>query len=375
MITRRLVTRTVPTWDKIPSPLSPGGMGINLPWLNNHSGSQVVNFLGANYNASQIEADLAVLQTIGVTKIRVFATIEAVMDYSGGSFIINTAAANNLDDLLNRAYSHGMSSILVMGDGNSSGAPSNLDGKFRWDLIQIQSGLTAYATAAVTYINRFNYHSNILMWEIANEPYYNQTASPRAIALGITKDQVHTYLKSSYDAVKNTALMLPITEPVGFSDYEEEEQAQYHVFSDIANRRVYVDDCTDIYSMHFFRSSSSQIADFRDPNPYGQIRMKRRWCTELGSLNYIDLTGASHGGLPGNNELVDEQANSKAVRDISRKLFNAGFELVMLWDSASNSGMFTHNADGSHTIKSLPRWVQSQLKTSSRKPALNRRST
>lgn len=339
-------------WDQQNVVYTPGNTGMNLPWLNLHNGSQVVNWLNTAYDAQKVEDDLSDLQAIGIQKIRAWAQMESIFNYKNSTFILNPTYAANLDDFLNRAERHGISVILVMGDGgNEPHAPQDLDGLFRWELIQNGSaGDMVYARAYAAYLNRFKFHPNILMWEIANEPYSNLSFYDRPQTLGITQTQVHAYLLAAYKALKPLAGTIP----VGFSDYEEEQQTKYQLFSSAAKRAALVDDCTDIYSMHIYRLTASQVADFRT------LTAKPKWATELGSYNYNDPTASDH-PLPANGELFQTDANFNSFISISHKLLNSGFTLLMPWSWGDNPGMVKHNADGSHTLYKLPLFLKDQL--------------
>jgi hypothetical protein len=221
---------------------------------------------------------------------------------------------------------------------------------FLWEMIQSRQGRQRYADAHVAYVNRFAPTGNVYCWEIANEPYGNLTWATYPQSLGITKDDVHAYLQTSYEAIKRF-----VVEPVGFSDLQEEEQSKYHVFSDPQFRETYVDDCTDYYSMHIYRSSAAQMGDFRE------LTSKPKYLSEMGHYNYKDNTGEYHAGQPANLELLSERENMGAIIDMSTKALNSGFELVLPWDVSVNPGMFLHHPDGSHTIKALPRWMQNVL--------------
>jgi hypothetical protein len=240
--------------------------------------------------------------------------------------------------------------ILVMGDGNVQDRPQSLDGKFRWELVQSADGREKLAAACAAYVRRFQKHKNVLMWELANEPYGNLTWAAYPQRLHVSRDEAHAYLRAAYQAVKPLT-----TEHVGFSDLHEEEQEKYRLFTDAEFRRRYIDDATDVYSIHIYRGSARQVPDFAG------LTGKPRWCSELGSYNYVDETGAAHAGQPARGELWDERANFEAVTAIAPKLLDSGFEQVLPWAFTANEGMVVHRPDGSHELKSLPRWMQSQL--------------
>lgn len=333
--------------DQIPS-FNSENLGMNLPWLNNHDGTESTNWLNTDYNPEKIEADLAGISSLGVKKIRVFLMLESVMEYDGEKFFWNEKARENLHDFFRRCRSKDLSVITIMSAGHHDGIHESLDGKFRWDLITTQEGLDKYLAAQTLYIDEYKEY-DILMFEIANEPYGELTWSQAAIQLGITKDQVHNFLKQSYDNAKTLTDIY-----VGFSELEEQEQEKYQFFSNPENRKKYADDCTDVYSMHFYRPDASYIYDFSD------LTDKPKWATEIGHLNYYDPEMIVH-PMAGHKELYDEAQNYLAVMDISQKLLDTGFCAIYLWSWGSNPGMVIHNPDGTHTLLKLARWVQEQL--------------
>ena len=354
-----LVGLTIPTgavvdnsnWSEKPVNYTTENLGINLPWLDLHDGGVATNWLNAKYDSKLIDQDLAVIRTMGITKIRSFCPLESVYNFNG-TFVLNEDNARNLDDFLNRADDYGIDVICVMGDGNYEGKPNDLDGKLRWELIQNSEGLQIYKNAYIDYINRFKNHKNILMWETVNEPYGSITWSYRAKELNVTYDQVHVFLLQSYQEIK------PLTGsvPVGISDLEEEEQEKFQIFSNPEKRRLFIDDVTDIYSMHIYRNNASQVADFRF------LTDKPKWVVELGAYNYDDPYAKEH-PIPGLNELFDTEKNYNATIEISRKLSNSGFVLIMPWSFTSNNGMVQHNPDGSHTLLKLAQFMKDQLNT------------
>jgi hypothetical protein len=282
--------------------------------------------------------------------IRVFAPVEAVMAYGGKAFAMDPRRAEHVDQFLAAAGRRGLKVILVMGDGNVGEEPQSLDGKFRWELVQSAGGLKALAAAHVAYFRRFREHEHILMWEVANEPYGNLTWAAYPQKLGVTLDQTHGYLRTIYEALR------PLTKAhVGFSDLHEEQQEKYRLFTRPEFRRRYIDDATDIYALHIYRARPDEVPDF------SQLRGKPKWCSELGSYNYVDETGAGHAGQPARGELWRERENFDAVTAIVPKLLEGGFELVLPWAFTANDGMVVHRRDGSHELKALPRWMQSQL--------------
>lgn len=338
-------------------------LGINLPWLDTHDGKTEVNWLNTKYNSNLIGQDLSVIHAMGITKIRTFGQMESIYNYYNGVFVLNETYAKNLDDFLNTADGYNISVILVMGTGGSEnydGELKDLDGQFHWELIQNPKGLQIYKDAYISYINRFKSHKNILMWEIINEPYGSITWSPYAKILNITQDQAHTYLVQSYQAIKPLAGNVT----VGFSDYEEEEQTQYQLFSNPEKVRTLVDDCTDVYAMHIYRNNASQVANFV------YLTGKPKWVLELGAYNYYEPIAKIH-PIPAYNELFDTDKNYVAVTQISAKLINSNFTLIMPWSFTSNNGMIKHNADGSHTLLKLPLYMQEKLKNQSIKPDID----
>lgn len=326
--------------------------GLNYPWLNNHMGGEYINYLTTNYSTSLVEADLALIASLGITQIRAWAQLESVMDWSGSAYSLDNTYTANLDDFLTRAANHSLQVIVVIGDGKSSGAYANNDGKFRWTFVTSSS---AYLSGLTAYVNHFMTHSNILMWELQNEPYANLTFSTNAIASGVTQSQTHTFLLSCYNTVKS----IVGSAYVGFSDYEEEQQTEYQMFSSAMNRANLIDDCTDVYSLHIYRKDQSQLTfDYRT------LTNKPKWCSEVGSYNYYDPTASTH-PIAAYNELQGDGPNgisgidnSASVRSISAELINADFSLIMPWSISDNNGMILHNSDLSHTVKTLPAWMQ-----------------
>lgn len=341
---------SAPSWDQQPVKYTRDNLGINLPWLNRHDGTEVFNWLNTEYNPKLIEKDLADVQSMGVTKIRSWCQVESVFEFKKDKFVLNDTYAANLDDFLDRAQKHKISVICVMGDGHYEDKPQNLDGRLRWSLLRNPEGLQVYTDAYAAYVNRFKKHKNILMWEINNEPYGSLTWSASAKKLGITQTQVHTYLAESYKAIK------PIAGDtlVGFSDLEEEEQTKYQLFSSEENRKTLVDDATDVYSMHIYRKDPSQVSDFRG------LTDKPKWVVELGSYNYNDPKAIDH-PIAASNELYNSDENFNSVILLSRKLINSGFTLVMPWGFTSNDGMVTHNPDGSHSLLKLALYMKAKL--------------
>jgi len=324
-------------------------LGINYPWVDDHQG-HVQQLWMQDYPAQLVEDDLQTIAALGVRVIRVFAPVEAVMSYGDAGFTMVEARAAGVDRLLEAAARRDMRVILMMGDGNVEQRPENLDGKFRWELVQSETGREQLAAACTEYVRHFRKHDNILMWELANEPYGNLTWAAYPQQLRVSNDETHAYLRAAYQAVK------PLTTAhVGFSDLHEEEQEKYRLFTNAEFRRRYVDDATDVYAIHIYRGSPRQVPDFAG------LTGKPKWCSELGSYNYTDETGVAHAGQPAHGELWDERANFEAVTAIVPKLLDGGFELVLPWAFTANEGMVVHRADGSHELKSLPRWMQSQL--------------
>ncbi len=339
------------TWSTKPVVYTSDNFGINEPWLDLYNGKVAYNdWLNVNYNASIAESDLATIQSLGITKIRSWCQMESVFNYKNNQFVLNPRYASNLDDFLNRAEKHHISVICVMGDGHYEGEPQDLDGQLHWKLIQNPAGLAVYMNAYTAYVNRFKRHHNILMWETMNEPYGALTWSESTKQAGVTQEQIHTFLKAAYNTIKP----LVGTTPVGFSDYEEEQQPQYQLFSSPAKRKALIDDCTDVYSMHIYRANASQVADFRS------LTGKPKWVVELGSYNYDDPKPTEH-PLPAHNELYDTDKNFDAVVQISQKLLNSGVSLVMPWAFTSNDGVVKHNPDGTYTLLKLPLFIQDQL--------------
>ncbi len=332
------------------SKFNSNNLGINLPWLDLGDGTQVLNWLNTNYNGALIEEDIQFVSKMGITQIRSFCQMESVFNYTDGKFILNDEYAANLDNFLDTAENHGLKVICVMGNGNHDGNPQDLDGFLRWEMLQSEAGLVAYKNAYEDYINRFKHHDNILMWEINNEPYSSITWSGAAQSFNITQDQVHNYLVMAYQTIKP---MVGQT-LVGFSDLEEKQQPKYRTYSDEAFRVKYIDDSTDVYSMHIYRMSADEIADFSN------LTSKPKWVTELGAYNYDDPQAVNH-PVPGHNELYDPDANYSAVTSIGEKLIDTGFTLIMPWSFTSNPGLVKHNPDGSHTLLKLGLYINEQL--------------
>jgi hypothetical protein len=345
-------------WYETRVTYTPQTLGINYPWMNNHAGGSVTNYLTTQYNSTLVENDLALIASWGVTKIRAWGQLESVMDWSGSAYSLDTTYAANLDDFLTRCNNHNLQVILVIGDGHSSGGYASLDGKFQWTFVTGSN--TAYLSALTTYVNHFKSHTNILMWEYQNEPYGNLTWSANAQASGATQAQTHTFLGAVYNTIKP----LVGSTLVSFSDYEEDQtQTVYQLFSSATNRTNLIDDCTDVYNMHIYRKDQSQIADFRT------LTSKPKWCTEVGSYNYYDPTASSH-PIIAYNELdsggpngISGISNPYSVRSIAAELINAGFALVIPWSVGNNDSVVLHNPDGSHIVGSLGNWIKAQFNT------------
>ncbi len=327
----------------------PRNMGLNYPWVDDHQGRILILWM-RDYPAHLVEDDLQTIAALGVRVIRVFAPLEGIMSYGDADFTLVEERAANVDRLLESAARRGIRVVLVMADGNVQQRPADLDGKFRWELVQSGTGRRALSAACAAYVRRFRKHENVLMWELANEPYGNLTWAAYPQQLNVSRDETHEYLRAAYEAAK------PLTAaPVGFSDLHEEQQEKYRHFTDAEFRRRYIDDATDVYSIHIYRASLREVPDFAG------LTGKPKWCSELGSYNYFDETGLAHAGQPARGELWDEHQNLEAVTTIGPKLLESGFELVLPWAFTSNDGIVVHRPDGSHELKSLPRWLQSQL--------------
>lgn len=330
--------------------LNSKNLGLNYPWVDDHQGHVQMLWM-VDYQPELVENDLQVISELGVRIIRVFAPVDSVMSFDGARFSLVPRRAEHVDRLLAAAGRHELKVILVMADGNVNEPPQDLAGKFRWDLVQSQQGLKALEAAYVAYVQRFRGHEHVLMWEVANEPFGNLTWAAYPQKRGVTLEETHRYLKSVYQAVK------PLTRAyVGFSELHEEQQEKYRLFSNADFRQRYIDDATDVYSMHIYRASPDQVPDF------STLRGKPKWCSELGSYNYVDETGAAHAGQPARGELWNERENLKAVTTILPKLLDGGFDLVLPWAFTSNEAVVVHRRDGSHELKALPRWMQTQLK-------------
>jgi hypothetical protein len=190
------------------------------------------------------------------------------------------------------------------------------------------------------------------MWELHNEPYANLTWSAFPQLHGITESELHTFLRQTYVAAKQlTGATL-----VGISELEEGQQEKYRMFSNPDRRASLLDDVTDVYSVHIYRSRIDELSDLSGMNG------KPKWCSELGSYNYIDQTGESHCGQPANNELRQEHANFRTVRALIPALIAMGFELIMPWSFTDNDGMILHRPDQTHEWRSLTTWMHRQLR-------------
>jgi hypothetical protein len=319
--------------------------------LNDHQGNQRVNWIGDGFDLGLVTADLDVLHDLGVERIRAFCQLESVMALDGNQFVFDAARLDDLHAFLGAAAARQMHVILVMGSGDVARSPVDFDGRFRWPMIREIDGLATYRDAIHAYVGELRAHPNVLAWETFNEPYATLAASSGLKRSRIDADSVHLYLMTAYQAVKEADAARPVT----FSDLEEEEQPKYRLFSDDARRRAYVDDCTDIYSMHVFRARVDQLF------AWDSVVDRPKWCVELGSYNYRDRTGRDHGGQPAALELYDEDANSQAVQELGWALLTMGFSLVMPWSMADNPGMFVHNLDGTHSVGRLPRWMAERL--------------
>jgi hypothetical protein len=330
--------------------LNPKNLGLNYPWVDDHQGHIQMLWMD-DYRRELVEGDLNAISQLGVRIIRVFAPLDAVMSFDGERFNLEPRRAGHVDRFLEAAGRRGMKVILVMADGNVDEQPQDLAGKFRWNLVQSERGLEALSAAYVTYVRRFGQHKHVLMWEVANEPYGNLTWAAFPKQRQVSVEETHRYLRTIYEAIK------PLTKAyVGFSDLHEEQQEKYRLFTSREFREQYIDDATDVYALHIYRASPNQIPDF------SELRGKPKWCSELGSYNYVDETGASHAGQPARGELWNERENLGAVTTIIPKLLDSGFELVLPWAFTANEGMVVHRRDGSHELKALPLWLQAQLK-------------
>ena len=336
--------------------LNPENLGLNYPWVDDHQGHVQMLWMD-EYRPDLVENDLKAISQLGVRIIRVFAPVDAVVSFNGEQFTLEPRRADNVDRFLTLTGRKGLKVILVMADGNVHEQPKDLDGKFHWDLVQSDRGLETLSAAYVTYVRRFSAHEHILMWEVANEPYGNLTWAAFPQKRKVSLEQTHRYLRTIYQAIK------PITTAyVGFSELHEEQQEKYRFFSNAEFRRRYVDDATDIYALHIYRASPEQVPDF------SKLAGKPKWCSELGSYNYVDETGAAHAGQPAGGELWNERENLRAVTSIVPKLLDGGFELILPWAFTANEGMVVHRRDGSHELKSLPLWMQAQLNAAATSP-------
>jgi hypothetical protein len=275
------------------------------------------------------------------------------MSYDGSTFSLNAERTANLHQFLDAAAARLIAVAVVMGDGHvdSDHAGQSLDGKFRWELVVGPDGVDVYRRAVGSYLKEFARHANVMFWELHNEPYGNLTWSSWPQRLGVTPAQAHNYLTATYRVAKEHVG----STPVGISDLEEEQQDKYKLFSVPSRTAALIDDCSDVYAMHVYRASESQLANF------SRLSGKPKWCLELGAYNYDDPTGVGHNNVPAHNELYDEHANAKVFRALGRALIGMGFELLMPWSMADNGGMFVHQPDGTHLVKELPRWMAGEL--------------
>jgi hypothetical protein len=336
-----------------PSAWTGENLGMNLAWLNDHAGNQRVNFLSDGWDEPLLAADLDLLVELSITKLRAFCPLEAVMAYEDGAFTLDRERADHLHWFLDEAAERGIAVYVVMGDGhvNRDVPTESLDGKFRWELVVDQAGLDVYTRAFDAYIKEFVRHTNVAFWEIHNEPYANLTWSSWPQSLGITPEATHLFLKAVYDVLKPSTGAVP----VGFSDLEEEEQDKYRLYSQAFKFPTLIDDCTDVYALHIYRGEVAQLHDFTG------LTGKPKWVLELGDYNYDDPTGLDHNDQPANGELYDEKANAATFRTLGEALMAMGFELFMPWSIADNQGMVEHRPDGSHTVKTLPRWMAGEI--------------
>ena len=340
-----------PHWEIEPVEWTAETLGINLPWLDRHTGDDfrsVSNWFDSSYDSKLVAADLAAIEAMGIRRIRSFCLMEWVFAFRDGAFREVPANTRNLDDFLNRAADCGIEVIPVMSDGNSGGGPAG-DG-FNWQLIQHREGLDVYADGYAAYVARFSRHKNIGMWEIHNEPYGALTWGTVPKSLGVTQEQVHEYLRVAYTRLKPLAG----TVPVGFSEMEEQQQDKYHLFGNAAKRQLLVDDCTDVYAMHIYRAWPDEVEDFRS------LDGKPKWAVEVGSYNYWD-PWAVHHPVVGRDELYHEDKNYRAFTRLAQKLRNSGFTLIMPWAFSSNPGLVKHNVDGSHRFGALAQYMKRAL--------------
>jgi hypothetical protein len=326
---------------------------MNLAWLNDHHGSERPNWLSQGFDESLVAGDLDVLAVLGIRIVRAFCPLEAVMSYDGNTFSLDAERSGNLHKFLDAAAARMIAVAVVMGDGHvdSDRAAQSLDGKFRWELVVSPAGIDVYRRAVSTYVKEFARHTNVMFWELHSEPYGNLTWSSWPQRLGVTPAQAHNYLTATYRVAKE----LVGSTPVGISDLEEEQQDKYKLFSVPSRRAALVDDCSDVYAMHVYRETASQLADFTG------FSGKPKWCLELGAYNYNDPTGVGHNNLPAHNELYDEHTNAQVFEALGTVLAGIGFELLMPWSMADNGGMFIHQPNGTHLVKELPRWMAGEL--------------
>jgi hypothetical protein len=328
-------------------------LGLNYAWLNDHRGNQRVNWLAEGYDVAAVEADLDMVADMGVRILRAFCPIESVFAFDGSRFLAEGAALANLRHFLAATSGRGISLIPVMADGNASAPPRSHDGKFRWQFAGTDVGLAAYRDALRRYVDEVGRRVDVVCWQTFNEPYATVAGSDHVRRLGIGADAAHRYLCAAYDAVKSTG----VSSPVAFSDLHEEEQPKYRLFTDPVRRKRFVDDCTDVYALHLFRSRVDELPDLSD------LTDRPKWCVELGNSNYRDATGEFHGGRPAALELHDEHENARAVQTLGAALVETGFSLVLPWSLGDNPGFVAHEPDGSHTYKRLATWMRRVLRT------------
>lgn len=304
-----------------------GSLGINAPWLYGKG----VNFIGSEYDKQAVRSQLKYISDMGFKIIRTWITVDSVFEYSGGyngDFSIRYDYVDNALDFLDVAYTFGLSVIVVMADGNSQSQPASLDGKVQWTLFKSDSGIEKYRKAMLELVNSLKSCESVYAWEVMNEPYgsgTNHGFSAWANEVGVTADDVHKWLKVMYNAVKGEDNQRIVC----FSDYEEEQQEKYRIYINDEFRRKYIDDCTDVYSLHIYRPDSSYLADYRS------ITGKEKWIGEVGGINYTSGITVEH-PIPGHGELYSPR-NKSSVISICNYLKNQGFSLFMPWSMADNN--------------------------------------
>ena len=347
---RRSIIRQQASWDERKVHFTPDNLGLNFPWQHGSG----VDWL-SHYDSAHVQTDLDFLVSMGVKHIRTWLPLDGCYSYSGGADGTFTESPTQMaaaHDFLSRVDISGLKLIVVLADGNSATQPASLDGKVQWSLFKTPAGRAKYMALFTDFVTQMRDYTCIYAWETMNEPYGSGTQygfSAYANSLSISLADVRTFLISAYNVVKAADPSRLVT----FSEYEEEEQAKYRVFSDETFRRTFIEPATDVYSMHVYRPSASMLADFRG------IIDKPLWLTEVGHINYTDPTASEH-PLAGNSELYTAR-NAAVTRAIARKALNSGFSLVMPWSASENDHIVKHISPTKHALGNLGQWIKSAL--------------